>query len=115
MKPVLTAQQMKACDQYAMTRPGCSSQILMERAAHAAKEVLMSRFAPAHVRVVCGVGNNGGDGFAMARFLLEEGRSVDVCAVGDSRRMSHECAKQAVLYAMALAITDLITKKKKKA
>ena len=105
MKPVLTAQQMKACDQYAMTRPGCSSQILMERAARAAKEVLMSRFAPAHVRVVCGVGNNGGDGFAMARFLLEEGRSVDVCAVGDSRRMSHECAKQAVLYAMADGVT----------
>ena len=105
MKPVLTAQQMKLCDQYAMTRPGCSSQMLMERAARAAKEVLMSRFAPAHVRVVCGVGNNGGDGFAMARFLLEEGRSVDVCAVGDSRRMSPECAKQAVLYAMADGVT----------
>ena len=105
MKTVLTAQQMKICDEYAMNRPGCSSQILMERAARAAKETLMARFPPAHVRVVCGIGNNGGDGFAMARFLLEEGRSVDVCAVGDSRRMSVECAKQAVLYAMADGVT----------
>lgn len=105
MKAVLSAKQMKQCDEYAMTRPGCSSQILMERAARAAKETLLSRFPPAHVRVVCGVGNNGGDGFAMARFLLEEGKSVDVCAVGDSRRMSAECAKQAALYAMADGVT----------
>ena len=105
MKAVLSAKQMKQCDEYAMTRPGCSSQILMERAARAAKETLMSRFPSAHVRVVCGVGNNGGDGYAMARFLLEEGRSVDVCAVGDSRRMSAECGRQAALYAAADGVT----------
>ena len=105
MKTVLTAQQMKKCDEYAMNQPGCSSQILMERAARAAKETLISRFPPAHVRVVCGVGNNGGDGFAMARFLLEEGWSVDVCAVGDSRRMSVECGRQALLYDMVGGVT----------
>jgi len=105
MKPVLTASQMKQCDEYAMNQPGCSSQMLMERAARAAVGVLLARFAPAHVRVVCGVGNNGGDGFAMARFLMDEGYSVDVCAVGDSRRMSVECGRQAVLYAMYDGVT----------
>ena len=105
MKPVLTADGMKRCDEYAMTRPGCSSQILMERAAMAAKNTLMARFSPAHVRVLCGVGNNGGDGFAMARFLREEGWSVDVCLVGDSRRMSVECSRQAGLYAMGDGVT----------
>ncbi len=105
MRPVLTARQMKLCDEHAMTRPGCSSQMLMERAARAAMEVLLSRFAPAHVRVVCGMGNNGGDGFAMARFLMDEGYSVDVCPVGDSRRMSVECGRQAVMYAMYDGVT----------
>ena len=105
MRPVLTAEQMKQCDTYAMTRPGCSSQMLMERAARAAMSTLLSRFAPAHVRIVCGMGNNGGDGFAMARFLLEAGHSVDVCAVGDSRHMSAECGRQAVMYAMADGVT----------
>lgn len=105
MKVVLTARQMKMCDEYTMNLPDCSSQILMERAAMAAKKTLMARFAPAHVRIVCGVGNNGGDGFAMARFLLEEGWSVDVCLVGDSRRMSVECGRQAILYAMENGVT----------
>ena len=100
MQAVLTARQMKICDEYAMNLPGCSSQMLMERAARAAMRVLLSRFAPAHVRVVCGTGNNGGDGFALARFLLTEGRSADVCLVGDSTRMSVECGRQAFLYAM---------------
>lgn len=105
MKPVLTAQQMKTCDEYAMTRPGCSSQILMERAAMAAMRVLLDRFSPTHVRVVCGTGNNGGDGFALARFLMDEGVSVDVCLVGDSMRMSVECGRQAVMYAACDGVT----------
>ena len=105
MRPVLTALEMKRCDEYAMSRPGCSSQILMERAARAAMGVLLSRFAPAHVRVVCGMGNNGGDGFAMARFLMDGGYSVDVCPVGDTTRMSVECGRQAVMYAMYDGVT----------
>lgn len=105
MKSVLTAKQMKLCDEYAMNEPGCSSQMLMERAAMAAKDVLKARFAPAHVRVVCGTGNNGGDGFALARFLMSEGCSADVCLVGDSTRMSVECGRQAFLYAMADGVT----------
>ncbi len=100
MRPILTAQEMKSCDSYAMSRPDCSSQMLMERAAQAAMEVLLRTFAPAHVRVICGIGNNGGDGFALARFLRMAGHSADVVAVGDSRRMSVECGRQAVLYAM---------------
>lgn len=105
MRPILTAHEMKTCDTYAMTRPDCSSQELMERAARAAMEVLRRTFAPAHVRVVCGIGNNGGDGFALARFLRAEGHAADVVAVGDSRRMSVECGRQAILYAMADGLT----------
>lgn len=105
MQPVLTARQMKTCDEYAMNQPDCSSQILMERAARAAMEALLARFSPAHVRVVCGTGNNGGDGFALARFLREAGHSADVCLVGDSTRMSGECGRQAVLYAMGDGVT----------
>lgn len=105
MKAVLTARQMKQCDEYEMNSPGCSSQILMERAARAAMAVLLERYTPAHVRVVCGTGNNGGDGFALARFLMEEGVSVDVCLIGDGTRMSVECGRQAVLYAAYDGVT----------
>ena len=69
--PLLTAQQMRACDQYAIEKREIPSQILMERAAHAVVEAMQDQHKGAlcagkKVVVLCGSGNNGGDGFAVA-------------------------------------------------
>lgn len=110
MYPLLTAAQMRQCDEYTIHELGVPSQVLMERAARTAIEVLHSEASfgmtnGTHVVVLCGCGNNGGDGFAMARFLLEEGADVLVCYAGEWRdgtpnthKMSVECARQYTLW-----------------
>ncbi len=107
--PILTAAQMKACDTYTIETLGTPSQTLMERAARMAAEYLLARrdlFPVGKVLLLCGSGNNGGDGFAMARFLcdgsLGENREVAVVYTGrladggtpDESPMSAECARQ---------------------
>ncbi len=106
MPPILTAAQMKACDTYTIDALGVPSRTLMERAAHKAVEALIARpdlFPEGKVLLLCGGGNNGGDGFAMARFLTEEyGWETAVIYTGyftdegtpDVSRMSLECRRQ---------------------
>ena len=109
--PLLTSQQMRACDAYTIDTLGIPSQTLMERAAHAVIEVMRedSKSKPSagrEVLVLCGSGNNGGDGFAIARFLAtEDGCTVRVAYAGawaqaqpDVQRMSVECARQYQLW-----------------
>ncbi|MBR2621880.1 MAG: NAD(P)H-hydrate dehydratase [Clostridia bacterium] len=106
MYPLLTVAQMRQCDEYTINHLGIPSQELMERAARAAIEVLYSEpdlgmTDKTCITVLCGCGNNGGDGFAMARFLFEEGVDVLVCYAGEwengspnTEKMSVECARQ---------------------
>ena len=107
--PILTAAQMKACDDYTIDTLHVPSQILMERAATKAAAFLHHRadlFPAGKILLLCGSGNNGGDGFAMARFLTDGScghpREVAILYTGrltpegfpDELRMSPECARQ---------------------
>ncbi|MBQ7319568.1 MAG: NAD(P)H-hydrate dehydratase [Clostridia bacterium] len=117
MYPLLTAVQMKACDDYTISVRGVASRTLMERAAHAAMRVLLTHPAfsiskESELLILCGGGNNGGDGFAMARFLLQELTNVSVAYAGalrdglpDKSRMSEECARQYQLWEAAGGVT----------
>ena len=85
--PLLRAREMRQCDTYTIETLGVPSQLLMERAARAAVEVMRGHESSMprpgrEMLVLCGSGNNGGDGFAMARFLLEEGCAVTVAYAG---------------------------------
>ena len=110
--PILTAAQMKACDGYTIHTLGIPSRVLMERAAAKAVAFLLNRadlFPAGPVVLLCGSGNNGGDGLAMARFLTDgsagERRKVTVIYAGkyteagdpDESRMSEECRRQYLL------------------
>jgi ADP-dependent NAD(P)H-hydrate dehydratase / NAD(P)H-hydrate epimerase len=81
LTPLLDAETMRAVDRWAIEEREVSSLDLMERAgAGVAQEV--ERIAPdGHVAVVCGKGNNGGDGLVVARLLREAGRKVTVVCV----------------------------------
>ena len=111
--PVLTAAKMRLCDEHTIRELHIPSRTLMERAARAAVSCLLGRpslFPQGSVLVLCGSGNNGGDGLAAARFLADgsqgESRPVTVVYLGrltpeglpDTDRMSQECARQ---YALA--------------
>ena len=79
MRYVVTQEEMKRADAYTMETIGLPSLVLMERAALAVKEVLVREaFDPARVLVMCGTGNNGGDGLALARLLYLDGIDVTV-------------------------------------
>ena len=84
MKLLVNAAQMKAADQYTIQELGIASLELMERAANACVQTMQSENLDlSSVCVVCGSGNNGGDGFAIARILKNMGCSVDTYLVGN--------------------------------
>lgn len=84
---------------------------LMERAGRAAAEeaVRMTLDRPGPVLIACGPGNNGGDGFVMARRLLEARRPVTVAFAGDAERMPSDgrAAYEAWLHAGGEIVTEL--------
>lgn len=65
-----------------------SGSILMERAGEAAYRLLIERWPEARrLRVLCGTGNNGGDGYVVARLARADGREVQVLQVGDPEKL----------------------------
>jgi hydroxyethylthiazole kinase-like uncharacterized protein yjeF len=81
---LLTPDAMRTAEATAIAA-GTPALRLMERAA-AAAALAIDRFAPAPpVLVLCGPGNNGGDGYAIAALLRARGRSVRVAAYGPAR------------------------------
>lgn len=92
MIPVVSRAQMRSFDAHATTC-GVQSLVLMENAGRGAadvvcREVLAGEPSGARVLVVCGTGNNGGDGFVVARHLHLRGARVQVAVAGDPARMS---------------------------
>jgi ADP-dependent NAD(P)H-hydrate dehydratase / NAD(P)H-hydrate epimerase len=83
LDPLYEAAEMRAADDWAIEKRGIPGLDLMERAGVGLARVTAAAAQPGPVRVVCGKGNNGGDGLVVARLLREEGREVDVLAVGD--------------------------------
>lgn len=95
MRYLVNSAQMKRADAYTIQELGICSMELMERAAKACVQVMeeeaLDLSAPC---VVCGSGNNGGDGFAIARMLLLKGYPAAVCFVGNESRCTDETKQQ---------------------
>ena len=92
---LFTAAQMKEIDRIAIEERGIPSDVLMERAARALTEEVQKLVGTSERQysavIFCGPGNNGGDGVAAARFLLEQGWSVKCVLVGRRETMSADC------------------------
>jgi ADP-dependent NAD(P)H-hydrate dehydratase / NAD(P)H-hydrate epimerase len=80
---ILTADEMRTTDRITTERYGVPSLELMEHAGRAAARFVLREFPEAlRVAVLCGKGNNGGDGFVAARILQEAGRKVQLLLLG---------------------------------
>jgi ADP-dependent NAD(P)H-hydrate dehydratase / NAD(P)H-hydrate epimerase len=88
---ILTPEQMYQAD--AMC--GVPSLKLMENAGAAIVKEIVSRFKPCHVAIICGPGNNGGDGFVVARLLAKRKWRVTVFLVGERAKLKGDAAAMA--------------------
>lgn len=96
MKPEVlwTVAEMKRAEQLTM-EAGTPGLVLMERAGRAVAQAVMARWTARRVVVLCGPGNNGGDGFVVARWLSQAGWPVRVALLGDRAALVGDALAQA--------------------
>lgn len=89
MIPLVTREEARAMDADAVVRLGIPSLTLMEDAGAGAAREILARFAGRlqHATVVCGTGQNGGDGWVVARHLILAGRTPECVLVGDRAKV----------------------------
>lgn len=114
MKYILNAKQMKHADERMIRQMGIPSLVLMERAALQCVDTIKEEVEKIDsVLVVCGSGNNGGDGFAIARMFYEDAIPVDVVFVGRTESRSEETRMQMeILENLGLSILDTLPDRK---
>jgi len=113
---LVSSAGMKELDRRTIEEKGVPSLVLMERAALATASALKAGALAERageggkVVCVCGAGNNGGDGFAVARLLRLEGFGSEILFIGDKNKMSDETKRQALIaenYGVPLLSGDL--------
>lgn len=99
MQYLVTAEEMRFYERYTIDTVGIPESVLMERAALAAFDRVQAYMQEhpdrgSNILVMAGVGNNGGDGLALARLLAEADCRVEVWSVGDVERASEQWKRQ---------------------
>ena len=90
---IVTSAEMREIDRLTAEKYGVSTRALMENAGTAVADYILENYPNAQsVGVICGKGNNGGDGFVVARKLHEEGRIVSVLLLADPKDLSGDAA-----------------------
>src|SRR5262245_52386447 len=82
---ILNAAQMREADRYTIDEIGIPSLVLMENAGRQVVSAIEARFEDrleGRTAILCGRGNNGGDGFVIARTLAQRGSDVGVFLIG---------------------------------
>lgn len=87
MKRVVSAQEMRSYEQIRFSDGRANSLDWMERAAEGVDTLLNARYPNKSVLCVCGIGNNGGDGFALLRLLTQRGVSCAGVLLGDNEKL----------------------------
>lgn len=96
MQYIADAREAKEIDGISIQKIGIPSFVLMERAAMKAAELTAKivHKESDRILIVCGVGNNGGDGAACGRILMEQGFDVVIALLGDEANASEEMKQQ---------------------
>lgn len=104
---ILDVESMAQADAQTIAQ-GCPGIILMERAgAGVASAVIGMMPMPCRVLVICGPGNNGGDGFVAARLLYEKGYSVQIALLGQREDLKGDAALAAAAWVLpCISVTE---------
>ena len=94
-REILSVEQMNAADAAAIAL-GTPGIVLMENAGAAITREIRKRWQPCSVSVLCGPGNNGGDGFVVARLLKAAGWPVRLALLGTTENLKDDAAAAAV-------------------
>src|SRR4051794_41383115 len=92
LEPLPDAEAMRATDRWAIDEVGIPSEQLMERAGEGLARLAGNTAPEGCVAVVCGKGNNGGDGLVAARVLRGAGREVRTLLLGDPDELQGDAA-----------------------
>lgn len=89
---LVTNKEMQSIDTWAIKKYGIPGPVLMENAGQGCVNVLENYFTLVNLRVIiiCGKGNNGGDGFVIARHLQNRGACVKVILLGTGKQMKKD-------------------------
>src|SRR5512136_3024674 len=108
---VLTARQMREADRRTIEDLGVPSLVLMENAGREVASAIERTFPDLvgrRVAILCGRGNNGGDGFVVARLLHERGVHVSVYLVGRAADVKGDALVNLVgVQALGLPVTEI--------
>jgi len=114
MIPVAKISQMRECDRYTIEELGLPGLVLMENASRAAAveafKMLEDDLVGSLVLIYCGKGNNGGDGFAIARHLSNQGADVEVILIGKTGDLKGDAQTNGELFLKLDGIVHEITK-----
>lgn len=95
MRLILSSREMKDCDTATIEHFGVPSVVLMEKASLQIASEIRRRFSKDYsILIVCGSGNNGGDGFAVGRILFLEGYPVTFYFAGKEEKCTTETKRQ---------------------
>lgn len=93
MIPVLDNTGMREADRHTIEDLGVPGMVLMENAATGVVDAVRERYPKSRkILILCGPGNNGGDGLAAARHFLNGGREVKILLFGDPEKLSADAA-----------------------
>jgi len=93
LKKILTIPQLRNADNYSIKKNSISSLELMENAAYSFVKAFEKKdIASKRIMVVCGIGNNGGDGLAVCRLLRDKGIPATAVLVKFKKTLSKDCS-----------------------
>jgi hydroxyethylthiazole kinase-like uncharacterized protein yjeF len=112
---LVTANQMQAMDRNTIETFGLPGRVLMENAGRGATEILFATFNDLNrkkIGVMAGRGNNGGDGFVIARYLAQQSLDVAVYLLTQKSRVAGDAkANLDLLYPLQVPVTEILDEK----
>lgn len=110
---VATSQEMRDIDKYAIEKLGIPGVVLMENAGlkvFAYVKKMLGKVENKTIKIFCGKGNNGGDGYVAARHLLNHGANVEVYLLGEKKSVSGDAEINLnILLNMGIGVKEILT------
>ncbi|MFA8341835.1 MAG: NAD(P)H-hydrate dehydratase [Rhodothermaceae bacterium] len=110
MIPLFTTQQVREADKYAIEKLQIPGMVLMENAALSIYNEIIDTFGDfidyQPVGIICGKGNNAGDGFAVARHFINNGYTVKIMTVAEEKELKGDALKN---YKILLKLLEIYT------